>query len=163
MSDGRTLRPIVIAYDGSELSQAATRQAAELFPGRPAIVATVWEPGLAMVMPMTSAGEFGTAGIPPDRETIVEADRVQHDHAVEVSRQGTELASSLGLSAEPYAVEDDLDVADTLIAIAKEKDGAAVVIGSHGISGLRARFLGGVARRLIEHSDRPVIVIREQN
>jgi nucleotide-binding universal stress UspA family protein len=47
-----------------------------------------------------------------------------------------------------------------LIEIAGERDAAAVVVGSHGISGLRSRLLGRVSRRLIEHSDRPVLVIR---
>ena len=39
--------PVLVAYDGSELARAAVRQAAELFAGRPAVLATVWEPGLA--------------------------------------------------------------------------------------------------------------------
>jgi hypothetical protein len=39
--------PVLIAYDGSDVSRAAVRRAAELFGGRPAVVATVWEPGLA--------------------------------------------------------------------------------------------------------------------
>ena len=41
--------PVLIAYDGSEVSRAAVRHAAELFAGRPAVLATVWEPGLATV------------------------------------------------------------------------------------------------------------------
>jgi nucleotide-binding universal stress UspA family protein len=32
---------ILIAYDGSELSRVAVRRAAELFAGRPAVLATV--------------------------------------------------------------------------------------------------------------------------
>jgi hypothetical protein len=40
-SDGA---PAVIAHDGSELSRAAVRHAAELFAGRRAVLATVWEP-----------------------------------------------------------------------------------------------------------------------
>ena len=37
---------ILIAYDGSEVSRAAVRHAAELFGGHRVVVATVWEPGL---------------------------------------------------------------------------------------------------------------------
>ena len=40
-----TPAPVLIAYDGSEVSRAAVRHAAELFAGRPAVLATVWEPG----------------------------------------------------------------------------------------------------------------------
>ena len=56
-----------------------------------------------------------------------------------------------------------LDVADTLIAIAQERGAAVVVAGSHGITGLRKRLLGSVSRKLIEHCDRPVLVIREDS
>ena len=58
--------PVLIAYDGSDVSRAAVRHAAELFAGRPAVLATVWEPGMA-------AGRGGTPGPhgrrppPPDR------------------------------------------------------------------------------------------------
>jgi hypothetical protein len=38
----RERAPVVIAYDGSELSRAAVRHAAGLFQGRPTVVATVW-------------------------------------------------------------------------------------------------------------------------
>ena len=44
--------PILVAYDGSELAQEAVRQAAALFPGSPAVVITVWEPGLASMAMM---------------------------------------------------------------------------------------------------------------
>ena len=52
-------------------------------------------------------------------------------------------------------------MADTLIGIARERGAAVVVVGSHGISGLRSRLLGSVSRKLIEHCDRPVLVIRD--
>ena len=57
---------------------------------------------------------------------------------------------------------DELDVADTLIGIAQERGAAVVVVGSHGISGLRSRLLGSVSRKLIEHCDWPVLVIRDE-
>ena len=54
-------------------------------------------------------------------------------------------------------------VADTLIDIARQRGAAVVVVGSHGISGLRSRLLGSVSRKLIEHCDRPVLVIRDHS
>lgn len=150
--------PILVAYDGSELSKAAVRHAAELFPGRPAVIATVWEPGLA-AMPV-GPDTLGPAPTLPDPETSEMVDRVQREHASRVAEEGAELGRSLGLAAEPHDVPDELDVADTLIDIARERAAAVVVVGSHGISGLRSRLLGGVSRKLIAHSDRPVLVIR---
>lgn len=152
--------PVLIAYDGSDVSRAAVRRAAELFGGRPAVVATVWEPGLAAVpvaLPDTMGG-MGT--LPPDPATIKAVDRAQREHASSVAADGAEFARSVGLVAEPRAVPDEVDVADTLIDIARERGAAVVVVGSHGISGLRTRLLGSVSRKLIEHCDRPVLVIR---
>jgi len=150
---------VLIAYDGSELSRAAVRHAAELFAGRPAVLATVWEPGLAAV-PVGSPDALGLGMVPPDPETIDAIDRAQREYASRVAADGAELARSLGLAAEPQAVPDEVDAADTLIDIARERGAAVVVVGSHGISGLRSHLLGSVARKLIEHCDRPVLVIR---
>jgi nucleotide-binding universal stress UspA family protein len=60
-------------------------------------------------------------------------------------------------------VPDEVNVADTLIEIARARGAAVVVVGSHGISGMRKRLLGSVSRKLIEHCDRPVLVIRDDH
>ena len=150
---------LVIAYDGSEVAKAAVRYAAELFPGRRAVLVTVWEPGLAM-LPMGPPDELGTTPIPTDPETVGAIDRAQREHATRVADEGAELARALGLAAEAHAVADERDVADTLLDLARERGAAAVVVGSHGISGLRTRLLGGVSRKLIRHSELPVLVTR---
>ena len=102
-------------------------------------------------------------GMGTDPTTIEEVDRVAREHASTVAADGAEFARSLGLVAEPQAVPDEVDVADTLIGIARERGAAVVVAGSHGISGLRTRLLGSVSRKLIEHCDRPILVIRDDS
>ena len=151
--------PVLLAYDGSEIAKAAVRRAAELFSGRPAVVVTVWEPGLA-ALAMGAPDTFDAGLIPPDPETVAVVDEREREHAARVAGEGAELARSLGVAAEPYSVPDQSDVAGTLIRIAHERGAAAVVTGSHGISGLRTRVLGSVSRKLIEHCDLPVLVIR---
>jgi nucleotide-binding universal stress UspA family protein len=160
----RVAAPVLIAYDGSEVSQAAVRHAAELFAGRPAVLATVWEPGLGAVqVGLPDNMEMGMGTLPPDPGTVEAVDRSEREHASTVAAGGAEFARSLGLVAEPQAVPDEVDVADTLIDIARERGAAVVVVGSHGISGLRKRLLGSVSRKLIEHCDRPVLVIRDDS
>jgi nucleotide-binding universal stress UspA family protein len=151
---------ILIAYDGSDTAKAAVRHAAEIFPGRPALLVTVWEPGLATVAvgPPDPLG-MGTL---PDPRMVEAVETGQRERAVRVAEEGAELARSRGLAAEPHVVPDEADVADTVIEIARERDAALVVVGSHGLSTLRSRFLGGVSRKLIEHSDRPVLVVRSE-
>jgi nucleotide-binding universal stress UspA family protein len=154
--------PVLIAYDGSEVSRAAVRHSAELFAGRPTVLVTVWEPGLAAIS-MGPSDSFGMGALSADPATVEAVDRLQGEHASTVAGEGAEFARSVGLVAEPQAVPDELDVADTLIGIARERGAAVVVVGSHGISGLRSRLLGSVSRKLIEHCDRPVLVIRDDS
>ena len=161
----RKAAPVLVGYDASELSKAAVRHAADLFPERPTMLVTVWEPGLA-AMSQTPMGTFDVGMpvmIPADPETIDAVDRVHREHATRVAAEGAELARSLGLAAEPHVVPDELDVADTLIALAKERSVAVVVVGSQGMSWRRSRLLGGVSRKLIEQCDRPVLVIRGES
>jgi nucleotide-binding universal stress UspA family protein len=152
--------PVLIGYDGSEVARAAVRHAAELFAGRPAVLVTVWEPGLAAV-PVGLSETIGVGSPPPDPATLEAVDRLQSEHAATVAADGAEFARSLGLVAEPRAVPDEVDVAETLLGIAKERGAAVVVVGSHGISGLRPRLLGSVSRKVVERCDLPVLVIRE--
>jgi len=154
--------PVLIGYDGSEVARAAVRHAAELFAGRPAVLATVWEPGLAAI-PVGLPGTIGAGGPPLDMETVEAVDRGQREHASTVAGDGAEFARSLGLVAEPQAAPDEVDVAETLLGIARERGAAVVVVGSHGISGLRPRLLGSVSRKVVEHCDQPVLVIRDDS
>jgi nucleotide-binding universal stress UspA family protein len=157
----RERAPVVIGYDGSNLSQAAVRQVAELFSGRPTVLATVWEPQWAIVATPPSDA-LGT-GIPaPDPETIETVDRAQLEHASRIAEEGAELARSLGLEAEPHVVPDEVNVADTLIDVARERGAAAVVVGSHGRSDLRSLMLGSVSHKVVAHCDRPVVVVRNE-
>jgi nucleotide-binding universal stress UspA family protein len=106
---------------------------------------------------------MGMGALPPDPAIVEAVDRCQREHASTVVADGAEFALSLGLVAEAQAVPDEVDVADTLIDIARERGAAVIVVGSHGISGLRTRLLGSVSRKLIQHCDRPVLVIRDDS
>jgi nucleotide-binding universal stress UspA family protein len=152
---------LVVGYDGSELANAALHRAAELFPGSPAVVVTVWEPGLGALMAAGAGLDMtGAAPLPPDPKVVSEVDHAQEHHAELVAREGARIAESLGLDAEAHAIPDEIDVAETLVDIAARRDAAAVVVGSHGASGLRSRLLGGTSRRVLGRCTRPVVVVR---
>ena len=154
---------MLIAYDGSDLANAAVRSAAELFPGSAALVVTVWEPGLgatAALMPGLDAA--GAVPVPPDPEFMAEVDKAGEHHAAVVAREGARLARSLGLDAEPHAIPDEVQVADTIVDLAAEHEAAAVVVGSHGISGLRSHLLGSTSRQVLARCPRPVVVVRAE-
>ncbi len=153
------VRPVVLAYDGSAEAEAALREAVALFGQRPLIVVSVWEPGLAMATMMPAAGE-PSMGYMPDPDEVAAIDRAQSGHAGEVSEAGARLARELGATAEALSVPDSVNIAGTLIAIAEEHDARAIVVGSRGLGGIKARVLGSTSRKLLHDAHRPVLVVR---
>ena len=151
--------PILVAYDGSELAQEAVRQAATLFPGSPVVVVTVWEPGLASLA-MMPTGFDTTFPTRFDPELAAELDHAAEDRAALVAEQGAELGRSLGLAAEAHAIADEAKIGITIAEVAEQRSAAAVVIGSHGISGLRSHLLGSTSREILGRCTRPVVVVR---
>ena len=152
-------RPVVVAFDGAEESVEAARSAARLFHDRPLLVVTVWEPGLAMAM-VPTAGLDASGYIPPTPEEIEAMDHAQHDHAKAMAEAGARIASEEGASAEALPVPDSTDVPGTILAIAEQRDAAAVVVGSRGHGRVKSLLEGSTSRRLLHDSRRPVVVVR---
>jgi nucleotide-binding universal stress UspA family protein len=67
----------------------------------------------------------------------------------------------LGLDAEPLAMVDVGDIARTIVEVARERGAAAIVVGSRGLSGLRARFEGSTSKGVVKHSPCPVVVVHD--
>jgi nucleotide-binding universal stress UspA family protein len=153
--------PILIAFDGSELAAEAVRHAAALFPANPAVVLTVWEPGLgamaAMAPGLEAAGPYARGF---DPAVVSEVDHEVEDHAAVVAQEGARLCRSLGLEAEAHAIADELKIGTTIADVAAQRSAAAVVIGSHGLSGLKSRLLGSTSRDVLAHCRVPVVVVR---
>jgi len=151
--------PIVIAYDGSDAARAAVNEAAALFGSRPAIVVTVWEPGLADYMLMPNTMGTGTMMMPYDPATVQAIDKAAEDHARDIAEDGAQLAQAGGLRAEALPVRDAADIADAILETASERDAAAIVIGSRGLKGLKLKLMGSSSASVLGRSDRPVVVV----
>jgi nucleotide-binding universal stress UspA family protein len=152
-------RPVVVAYDGSAEAQAAVREAVALFPHRSLVVVSVWEPGLAAMAMAPGMDQVGaTYQLDPVESAAL--DRAERDHATDVAEAGAELARGLGATAEPLAVADELAVAETVGAVADERDACAIVVGSRGLGRIKARLLGSTSQGLLHHTRRPVLVVR---
>jgi nucleotide-binding universal stress UspA family protein len=152
-------RPVVVAFDGSPESQAALRAAAELFRDRLVIVVSVWEPGLAMAI-MSSPDATGLSYPPPTPEQIEAVDAAQHEHASSAADVGVGLVQELGGRAEALPVAEGFNIAETVLAIAQERDAGAVVVGSRGLGAVKSRLMGSTSRKLLHDSPRPVVVVR---
>jgi nucleotide-binding universal stress UspA family protein len=159
MATGRDARPVVVAFDGSAEALEAVRTAGALFPDRLVLVVTVWEPGLAMAM--TPTGDIGsTAYVPPTPEEVEVVDRAQRDHARATADAGAQLAIDAGANAEAVPVPDAVNVAETVVGIAEERDAAALVVGSRGLGRVKSALFGSTTRRLLHETRRPVVVVR---
>jgi nucleotide-binding universal stress UspA family protein len=77
------------------------------------------------------------------------------------AEEGAELARSAKLQAEALTVADEVNVADAIVELAGERRVAAIVIGSRGLTGLRARLEGSTSSRVLKHARCPVVVIHD--
>jgi nucleotide-binding universal stress UspA family protein len=151
--------PILIGYDGSDTARRAVREAAELFSSRRALVVTVWEPGLAYEASAMTADPTGLGPEPVDPAAAQEVDDASKAHAQRIAEEGVALAKSLGLQAEALPVADEGNVADAIVELAHKRGVAAIVVGSRGLSGLRASLEGSTSNALAKHSTCPVVLV----
>ena len=107
--------PVLIGYDGSDTARRAVREAAELFSSRPALVVTVWEPGLLYEASAMAADPTGLGPEPVDPAAAREVDDASKAHAARVAEEGAALAKSLGLQAAALATADEGNVADGIV------------------------------------------------
>ena len=158
--------PILIGYDGSDPARRAVRETAELFGSRQALVATVWDPSLPYEAAMMSPG--GPDMMMPVGPDLLDVEAAQagedmlQARAHRTAHDGAEFARSLGLNAEALVVADDRgNVAGAMVELARERDAAAIVIGSRGLSGLRARLEGSTSSAVLKQSSCPVVVVHD--
>jgi nucleotide-binding universal stress UspA family protein len=150
--------PLLLAYDGSDVARRGVREAGELFGPRPALVTTVWEPALAY---SATAPATGLDPVPLDVGGAQEVEQELESHARRVAEEGAEIARSAGLEAQPLAVAGEANVADTIVELARKHGAAAIVIGSRGLSGLRARLEGSTSSGVLKHASCPVVVVHD--
>ena len=141
---------ILIAYDGSDDAKAAIAQAGTLFPGQAATVLTVWE---HFVDTMTRAGGLVLL---VDYE---EVDGETQKAAIAKAEEGAALAREAGLKADARTAVAGLSIADAILSEAGAMDAAAVVCGSRGYTGVKSLLLGSISRHVLQHADRPVVVV----
>ena len=139
---------ILICYDGSPDAREAIARGAVLLPGQRATVLTVWHP--------FDASALGLTGGTVDTQEVDDASR---RHAQSQADEGARVATEAGLDAAPRTADLRTTIADTILGEADAVDADAILMGSRGLTGVRSLLLGSVSHAVIQHADRPVIVV----
>jgi nucleotide-binding universal stress UspA family protein len=150
----------LIAYDGSPAAQHAVAQAGRLLSARRVVVVTVWEAALAFVPAPT--GLVTGSAVPISPAGVAEIQDAVQQHAERVAHEGAQLARRLGLEAEPLALADLGGVGETILGVARDRNPAVIVIGSHGLGRLLARLQGSTASHLLRHATCPVLAVHPE-
>ncbi len=149
---------ILVSYDGSADAQAAIDHAARLMPGAAATVLTVWQPfSDAMLVYSGSLGVgAGMAGTYVDDQ---EVDAASQRTALGNATDGAQHATAAGLVAEPRVASGHGGVARTILDVAADVDADVIVLGTRGRGGVTSLLLGSVSHEVVQHADRPVLVV----
>jgi nucleotide-binding universal stress UspA family protein len=141
------MAPVILAYDGSDLAAyAIERAAAELVPGREAVVVCVWQTGDVGFTPTDGKPFHAAAG-----------DEVQAA-AEATAAHGAALAEAAGFRARGVAV-NGAPTWEGLVAAAEEHGATLIVLGSHHRSGLLGHLSGSVAAATVSHFGAGVLVV----
>jgi nucleotide-binding universal stress UspA family protein len=149
------MNPVLIAYDGSDHARAAIERAGATLRHGPAVVATAWN----SFEGHTSAALLALPGNIA-HEAIADLDSANRDEAAELAAAGAELARAAGFEAESRALKATGPYFAALLDCAEEIDASAIVVGSRGRSRMAAAVLGSVSTGVINHTHRPVLIVR---
>jgi nucleotide-binding universal stress UspA family protein len=145
---------LLIAYDGSPDARSAVEHAGELLPGEAATILVVWEPFVEL-MAHTGAG-FSLA---PDMVDFQAIDTANEHAARQRADEGVELARAAGLDPVARVRAQEKTISHAIVAEAREVDARAIVMGTRGLTGVKSLLLGSVSHGVLQHVDRPVVVV----
>lgn len=153
MDGPTTTRWLIVGVDGTDSSRHALEWAAQQAVLRGLGVRIVAAAGA-----LTSVGVFGAStrlDVPPDEADTGDAERLLSYAADWVSRLFPELRVQTRLSyARPV---------EALLAEAAAEGSVAVVVGSRGLRGIVAAFVGSVGIELAARSPVPVVVLPHEH
>ena len=143
---------ILIATDGSELSEKAVHSGLELARLSGASVVAL------KVVPRYPRSYFeGGAAVDPAEIKRVETH--WGEAALALVNDIKTRAKTDGVNAKAVVVKSDL-IAEAIIAAAKKHECDLIVMASHGRKGIKRLLLGSETQHVLTHSHIPVLVLR---
>ncbi|WP_439026648.1 universal stress protein [Haloarchaeobius sp. DT45] len=141
------MQSILVPIDGSPLGERALEYALDLYPDATITVLHVVDPVEAVYVAETKG--------PTESRSYVQLAR---EHGQELCETARETAADRGIEVT-VALETG-NPAREILAYVEATDVDAVVMGSHGRSGISRVFLGSVAETVLRRSPVPVTVVR---
>jgi nucleotide-binding universal stress UspA family protein len=138
--------PILICYDGSAGAGRAIAAAGKLLGPRPAVVLDVG----SLELVADEYAELGSDAV--DFEAGVRADAAARAEA------GAALARSAGFDADARSVLE-APAWRGAVELGDEIGAAAIVLGTRGLTGLRALLDGSFSHLVATHAGRPVLIV----
>ena len=154
--------PVFVCYDGSDAADHAIATAGELLARRDAIVA-YFLPAVDDSIVLRSTFPWALSSAAQDR--LAALDREEAGRPISVAAHGVEIARRAGLEARSLALDDEgLAVDDKAVAWprlneAAGAESASCIVVGHRRSARRAPDLDSTAHGLVNHADRPVLVV----
>ena len=144
---------ILIAYDGSAAANHAVAIAGALLRGGHAHVVHIWEPLASLKAGLPVPGVGLPAGLP--LEDIGRQEAIARG----VVDAGVQTAREAGFDADGEAVSGDGSPAQMLERAVDRLRPELVVIGSRGLTGLKAILDGSVSHHVSAHAHCPVLIV----
>ena len=143
---------ILVATDGSDLSQTAVSSAIEL-------AAAVGAELVALYVVPRYPVSYCEGGITISVQDVARTEKQWSDKGQAVVDAVREQAEALGVNAKAVVAQSDL-VAESIMAAASKHGCDLVVMASHGRKGIKRVLLGSETQHVLTHSTVPVLVLR---
>ncbi|WP_442602644.1 universal stress protein [Paenibacillus sp. KN14-4R] len=140
---------ILVAYDGSDLSNKALHQAIALASGREVQIDVVH----VFQIPVFIIGE-GVLSPPASKELEV------YNNAQAILDEAKEVVDRIAdaPTTNYYLVQGEQS--EGILAQAAESGSDIIVIGNRGMTGMREFMLGSVSHHVAQHSKIPVLIVK---
>lgn len=139
------MKRILVAHDGSKLSDKALKKAAEIaaaFEGSITVLSVIPE------LYLTELSDL-------DRQRIVDALTEETNAAMEKVR-----VSLSGKSIDAKTIIRQGPAAEIILSTAQKMKVSLLVAGSHGRHGAKKFLLGSVSSKLVDYATCPVLIIK---
>ena len=133
---------IIIGYDGSDSSKTALGQALGFAKALGDSIVVVFG---------AAPGGYGGGEVPEQRKAVEE-------FADKVTQEAVEIAKSAKVDCKVELINEHPH--EALITAGDKHDARMLVVGSHGENPLKGAIIGATPYKLVQLSDRPVLVVR---